>query len=216
MEFVNIHSHFTKRSPNEWVLQNIAIQDGVPTDVPISTGWHPWDLLKISEEDAKLKMEQIFPMPNVLAIGECGLDKFIPVEISKQLEVLAWHIEWSEALQKPLILHLVGYYEELISLKKKSQPKQPWLVHGFQKKDALAKQLTNAGCVLSFGKPLMQKDSLKNVLLQQKNQLFFFETDMQTDVSIPQLYEEGARILGVSLEKLVEIIQENKKQFFNL
>lgn len=216
MELVNIHSHFPKSSPNEWVLQNIAIQELDCMNIPISSGWHPWDLLKISEAEVKQKMETFFPNSNVWAIGECGLDKFVPVDISKQIDILKWHIEWSEALQKPLILHLVGFYEELIFLKKKFQPKQPWLVHGFQKKEALAMQLTNAGCVLSFGKPLLQKETVKNVLLQHKNQLFFFETDMQTEVSILQLYQEGAKILGVSLEKLVENMQENKKQFFNL
>lgn len=215
MEYINIHSHYASFHSNEWVLENVALQNFTMSEHTVSVGLHPWDISLFESMDIENLMEKAFISPQVIAIGECGFDKNIPVTLEKQLEVFEKHVQFSEELQKPLIIHLVGFYSEFLTIKKKYQPKQPWLVHGFQKKEALAKQLTDAGCILSFGKALLQKESLKNVLLQLQNSMFFLETDAATDVRIEEIYQVAASIMGISEKQLMHRMIQHKNEFFN-
>ena len=54
-------------------------------------------------------------------------------------------------IHKPLIIHQVKALQEILYLKKKFHPAQPWLIHGFRGKPELAQQLLATGIDLSFG-----------------------------------------------------------------
>lgn len=112
-----------------------------------SVGWHPWwgpeaDLGWVESEARR---------PEVVMIGECGVDRLRGGDIGRQIELTRWHAELAERLQKPLILHIVGAWSEIIGLRKRMKPSQPWIVHGFRGKAALARQLLEAGFHLSLG-----------------------------------------------------------------
>ena len=65
--------------------------------------------------------------------------------------MLTRHVALSERLGKPLLLHVVRAYAEILALHKRVRPSQPWIVHGFRGKPALALQLVKAGFYLSVG-----------------------------------------------------------------
>lgn len=54
-------------------------------------------------------------------------------------------------LQKPLILHVVKSWEEVLKSIKKCKVSSPLIVHGFRGKPQLAQQLIDKGFYLSFG-----------------------------------------------------------------
>lgn len=54
----------------------------------------------------------------VWAIGECGLDKYSQVDFDIQKQYFIKQIELSELTHKPLIIHCVKAYNELLNLKK--------------------------------------------------------------------------------------------------
>ena len=58
--------------------------------------------------------------------------------IEAQTTLLTFHISISERLSKPLILHIVKAYPEIIALRKSLRPAQPWIIHGFRGKPQLA------------------------------------------------------------------------------
>ncbi|WP_232056673.1 TatD family hydrolase [Methylomonas rhizoryzae] len=120
-----------------------------------SLGMHPWFIERQAQEIAFSRLERLAAHPKVLAIGECGLDKCIATPPARQAEVFSRHIELSEAVGKPLIIHCVRAFAELLQLKKRFAPRQAWIVHGFTGKPALAKQLLQHGCYLSFGKAIL-------------------------------------------------------------
>lgn len=136
-------------------IYNIRINDDAVTlphgnHIFFSAGIHPWDagnLRSVWLDNLKLLLN----FHQVIAVGECGLDKNSPVAIEKQLEVFEMQIKLSEALNKPLIIHCVGCYNELMNLHKALNPKQSWIIHGFRGKPEMASQLTKAGMFISFG-----------------------------------------------------------------
>lgn len=114
-----------------------------------SAGWHPW--WGTAEGDDLKWVEIVAAMERVVMIGECGIDRQRGGDVEAQIELTRWHAELAERLGKPLILHIVGAWSEIIALRKRMKPVQPWIIHGFRGKPALARQLIDAGFYLSLG-----------------------------------------------------------------
>lgn len=132
-----------------------------------SVGIHPWNAGCYTQRDLGT-MRRLAASPRVVAIGETGLDsvhvsyEWVPrgkskeivqahPDVDKQMELLKLHIELSEQLGKPLLLHVVKLYPEIIRLRKQLKPKQPWVIHGYRGKPGLAKDLLRHGFYLSYG-----------------------------------------------------------------
>ena len=107
-------------------------------------------------------------------IGECGIDRQRGGDVEAQIELTRWHADLAERLGKPLILHIVGAWSEIIALRKRMKPVQPWIIHGFRGKEALARQLVDAGFHLSLGPRSPQ--SLKDIIPQERT---LYETDLE-------------------------------------
>lgn len=117
-----------------------------------SVGIHPWDAARADERMFE-RLREMASDPRVVAIGECGLDRrHTPaVDMAVQEEVFVRQAELAESLGKPLIIHCVGAFNELVELKKRLKPSVPWIVHGFRGKPELARELVRQGFYLSLG-----------------------------------------------------------------
>ena len=90
----------------------------------------------------------------VIAVGECGLDKHTSVSLEKQLEIFEKHIHLSETNQLPLLIHCVGFSHEIIRLHQYFKPKQAW-IYMVSGKPELALQFLKEDIYLSFGENSM-------------------------------------------------------------
>lgn len=115
-----------------------------------SVGIHPWHSADVTREKLQ-RLEADARLDCVKAIGETGLDKLRGGAAEAQIELLKHHIELSETLGKPLVLHVVKAFPEIIVLKRRMQPVQPWIIHGFRGKRQLAEELLRHGFYLSLG-----------------------------------------------------------------
>lgn len=70
-----------------------------------------------------------------MSIGECGLDAFVNASIEVQIKVFKSQILIAEGLQKPLTIHCVCRYNEVINASKGVII--PKIIHGFNKKKLL-------------------------------------------------------------------------------
>ena len=160
-----------------------------------SIGVHPWNVDGCSDN-------QIYQLKNwlcdkrIVAIGECGLDKYAKTSLATQEQIFIQQIHLSEEVQKTLIIHCVGYFNELLAIRKQLQPKQTWIIHGFRGKPQLAKQLLHAGCALSFGEKF-NEESVRTTPFDR----LFVETD-ESEESIDFIYHKIAKIKGCAVEDL--------------
>lgn len=115
-------------------------------------GIHPWHTSPDSlTPDSLTALDAAASDPAVVAIGETGIDRLRGADINTQLRILEHHVALSEQRSLPLILHIVKAFPEIIALKRRLRPAQPWIIHGFRGKPQLAKQLLDHGFHLSFG-----------------------------------------------------------------
>lgn len=199
MIFVDIHSHHKRQTDNIVTVYNLPLIEAADTDFNdlryFSTGLHPWDLDKIDAENAKQLLEQV-NWKRVSLIGECGFDKLIATDFERQKNIFLQHVTLSEKYRKPLIIHCVGYFNELFQIRKELKPTQRWIIHGFRGKPQLAQQALKNGFDLSFG----EKHNAESVLITPLSNLFV-ETDEST-VPIEQLYLQIAEIKSCTVGNL--------------
>jgi len=126
-----------------------------------SIGLHPNHASELFDAEA---FHQLAQNPKVVAIGECGLDFFRPVEVNdavkeKQKELFKKHIELAAKFNKPLIIHArpskgtMDAYHELIEMLKIAKVTHPNLcgdMHFFVGGIKEAKECIALGFTLSF------------------------------------------------------------------
>lgn len=142
---VDIHTHRRPQVPGT------AIVNCFPESiVPQKEGWysvgiHPWYIASFaaSLNDSKARFEELLDHPQVLAVGEAGLDKLAEAPLTLQIEVFEYQARLAEEANKPLIIHLVKAVDELLKLKQKIQPVKPWLFTGFVEKRLLQKNISD-------------------------------------------------------------------------
>ena len=222
--FVNIHTHYNNHiDNNEFVeIQNIDVDNIVNVDVShfYSIGIHPWNL-----KSQKFKNSEIQKLGdlesgclgdlNFLAIGECGIDRVCGVDFEIQKEVFIKQIELSERIAKPLIIHAVRSYPDIISIRKETKAKQVWIIHGFQGNEQSAEQLLRyADIYLSLGDVLFKNEvRAKQLLRIIPTDRLFFETDV-AERKISDVYEKAALLSGLEMDKLRNDIFNNFVKIF--
>lgn len=209
--FIDIHSHHENISG--LTILNLSPREILslqPTDNKFySTGIHPWHISTDCEIDLQILTEAA-KSKQVIAIGECGLDKLCSSPFELQEMIFRKQIELAEATNKPLIIHCVKAFNELISLKKEIDPVSAWIIHGFRGKKALAEDLIRHGCYLSFGKNIFQlKETISTVPLAR----LLLETDDES-IEIRERYADAALALGISAEQLQSQLKENFARLF--
>ena len=173
-----------------------------------SCGAHPWYLEEESIEAQIGKVRQYSSLPGVIALGEAGFDRLRGAENSLQEKAFRAHVKISEEVKKPLFIHCVKGWDELLRCNKEMNPSMPWIIHGFRGKPGLAEQLLEKGFFLSpWVEWAMGPNSVETLKSIPVNRLFL-ETD-GFDISIEQVYRAVAEHLGLEVQILKEHLLEN-------
>lgn len=215
--FINIHTHSLLINDCHIQIVNLNLNRPCPEQGYYSYGIHPWDLddADFQIDEAVRLLEERLQSPNVLALGEAGLDKMHKASFERQIELFERQIELSEALKKPMILHDVRSHNEIIALRKKHKAKQPWILHGFNGTEQDAKQLIGQGIYLSVGESLLHPERKihKSFKFIDLNYLFL-ETDM-AEIGIEKVYEAAANLLEMDINVLKTRIFANFATLWN-
>lgn len=209
MTFFDIHTHTIKKEKNVLsIVSGLFFKD----DNLYSIGIHPWHIEDNYPDKLKI-LDSIVTEPNVLAIGEIGLDKVCKTDFELQKKIFLSQLALAEKYRKPVIIHCVRAFEEVLVLTKNINI--PIIIHGFNRGFELAKQLTNRGFFLSFGKSLLdsypksqdafEKSSLNHI---------FLETD-ESEFTIKEIYKQASIIKKLEPETLALHIELNFRKVFN-
>ena len=94
----------------------------------IRVGIHPWHISATVTPVVRNEMNVLASLaghPQVLAIGEAGLDKLADAPMVVQIKVFEYQARLSVELDKPLVIHLVKAMSELLKLKQQIKPANP-------------------------------------------------------------------------------------------
>ena len=174
-----------------------------------SIGIHPWDA---NLQTSLSEFEKLIQHSNCLAIGECGLDKVIEIDFEIQKEIFISQLDLAVKFQKPIIIHCVKAFDELIEICSSYHSQIPFIIHGFNKSFQLAKQLTDKGFYISLNHSVFKKEDIDlNVLPLEK---LFLETDNNESVLIKDVYKKATACFQIHEDVLKEKIYTNFTTLF--
>ena len=218
--FINIHTH-QPCAHDAICIRNMFIRDFQKNKHKdsgfFSAGIHPWYInsKETLVEQLALLVDAI-SHPDCLAVGEAGLDKFTETHWALQEKAFIEQINISEKSGKPMIIHCVKAWDEVLKLRKQEKSTCPWIIHGFNSSEQMAQQLLDTGCLLSFGKMIMNPESkAARVLLSLKPNEFLLETDDE-DITIDEIYKMASKLINISNDELKKHLTGNFERIFEI
>lgn len=208
---LDIHTHRTPKVPSQAIV-NIRFPEPfhpVPGGY-YSVGIHPWDVHLFDETQIDWKLfAQWASHPQVLAIGECGMDKKVHKDLLlRQERIFSRQVLIALEVKKPIIVHNVRAAGCLRLCKEYSNFHLPWIQHGFRGGQAVASRTVDHGFILSFG-PRYDEEALRFVPLNE----LLLETD-DSDVDIHEVYRRAAETRCIPVEELTAQVQQNIQRMF--
>lgn len=189
-------------------------------------GIHPDFITATSVDTADMK-----PWSNIgcepVAIGECGLDRRITVSLPRQTEIFLWHLQLARKNVLPLIVHLVGHYQQAFEMLVEACPLRPWVMHSWSGSAEMAARFVERGAFISLsGGSLRNKLKLEKLLAKVPVSSLLVESDApdmcppfwhgkyNEPVVVAAIGREIANILGMDIEKFAKILYTNSLKIF--
>ncbi len=210
-----MHTHKPVNSDDIQSVPSLFLQD-VDSDNPefprFSAAIHPWHASQFTPEKVSEMLENLAMLPGLIAVGETGLDKACSTDYQHQKLIFGVHLDFAEKHYKPLIIHAVRSWNDLIISLKRT--KIPVILHGYTGGKELTKQLINLGFYFSVGEPVLRitprfRESLQLIPLTS----LFLETD-DSGGDIRKIYHEISQLRGLTPDELKSLIFQNFKTLF--
>jgi len=218
-DYIDIHNHGASHVTGIFSVENItADEERVPDESPGLTytiGIHPWHVTAKNFHDQLKKVILFSRHSNVIALGEAGFDRIKGPDFNLQKEIFEKQVIVSEEVKKPLYIHCVKAWEELLSARKLLKPQMPWLVHGFRGKNELAMQLIFKGMYISFWFDFIMKPESSQLIKSLPVNRIFLETD-GGEIEISKIYEKVSADLNMTVDQLKSQLYSNFKNFFGV
>lgn len=191
MQYYDFHTHRREQTPDVTAIVNVTAREPWTGLAHVSVGVHPWEVTERWREQVD-EVRRVARRPEVVCIGECGLDKVRGGEWEWQMQCFEAQMVLARELRLPVVVHCVRAVDELLRLRRGFED-VPMVFHGFRGKPQLAAQLLRSGIGLSFG-PQFNAESLRVAFGHGQ---FWLETD-DTDVPIEEVYERASSALSIS------------------
>jgi len=211
--FIDFHTH--RRRENTSIIEVVSLhhQQDRPYDY-CTVGFHPWWTKRpLDDQEIKSLKDKYMDDAGCLAIGECGLDKLKGADLDTQEAILIQQVNLANALSSPVIIHCVRSFERILDIKK-YHAKTPWVIHGFVRNKILAKQVLDAGILLSVAPNEAMSDNFIQTLKYLPTDSLFLETDSDDRWSIVKRYEIMAALCDYDMESLKIKIFNNFTEIF--
>jgi TatD DNase family protein len=218
-DYIDIHTHGSGVTSGIYAVENLmAHEERTPEDIPAQPctyGIHPWHLKRETIDKLIDNVKSVGSSPSLFAIGEAGFDKLRGPDIETQARAFEAQVIISEEIGKPLYIHCVRSWDELMPAHKRLRPKMPWLIHGFRGNVVLAKQLLSKGMYLSFWFDFVMRPESSKLINSLPKDRLFLETD-GSGVDIRNIYHKVSNDLGITVEELKNQILSNFNNLFKM
>jgi TatD DNase family protein len=202
---------------------NLLLANKYPILHP-AVGIHPQEIA----DDINL-LEELAKNPNVIAIGECGLEYLGEVDKEKQILYFRKQIELAQKYNKPLIIHARKAVDEVIQILSEYKNLRG-VIHCYSGgKKRVKKVLALEGeWYFGFDGNLTYEVGLEEVVKEIPRDRVLAETDSPTLTPEPfrgqenkpeyvkYVYQKIADIWGESFEKTEEILDANANRLFKI
>lgn len=169
-----------------------------------SVGFHPWNEVDTLNAEDFGRLAECALHPQVLAVGETGMDALRGAPLNIQADVFLRHLQVAASVGKPVVIHSVRTAQEILAVRRKSGfVGVPLAVHGMRSNANVARLWLDAGCYLSFGARFNPA-----ALIATPIDRLLIETD-DSDTSIDQVAQLVAGTLGMPTNELIGHVINN-------
>lgn len=147
------------------------------------------------------------------AIGEIGLDFACDTPREEQKHIFREQLAIAERLEKPIVLHCVRAFEEVMQILKNYHLKAV-IFHGFIGPVEQAQRAVKQGYYLSFGERTFRSPKTIEALRSTPLSHLFVETD-ESSTPIEAIYARIAELRGIHITELTTATEENFTLIFN-
>jgi TatD DNase family protein len=233
MKYFDVHTHIPDESGEVKSVLNLFPEDELTGEM-FSVGVHPWFTNKLDVERQLKLLRQKAISENCVAIGECGLDRpafcrsgdgssedAVTRGFEFQSELFKKQVGIANLADKPLLIHCVRAFPELLHIRKSIPHSTPWIIHGFRGSKEIADSLIKEETYMSFGKSISDtapsNRKIQELFRKLPDSVILLETDNvdEPTLDIRDVYRAASKIRGISISDLQEIIQSNIKRIFS-
>lgn len=211
--FVNIHTH----SPLEGAVGLRSVSagtEGMPVSpcrgCGLSVGIHPWKAACVAPDS----LAKVLSSPQVLAVGETGLDMSAAWRATAEVQEKVFRIQlsYAESLKKPVVIHCVRSFEPIMSILAEYDMAGV-IFHGFIGSRGQALRAVGRGYRLSFGGRSLRSGRSVEALRAIPLDSLFAETDEGPE-TIGCIYDSISSFTGVNIDLLKEKLYNNYRRLF--
>ncbi|WP_415882464.1 TatD family hydrolase [Neptuniibacter sp. QD34_54] len=170
-------------------------------------GLHPCFMEKHTPADLEI-LETLLATEQVCAVGEIGLDLFIPeANLDQQLLYLNEQLALAKKFNLPVLLHVRKAHDQMLKQLRLIQLERGGIVHAFSGSEQQARQYLDLGFKLGIGGTVTYERAKKIRRLVQELPLesFVLETDAP---DMPLAGHQGEVNLPANVAKVAEVIAE--------
>jgi TatD DNase family protein len=143
-----------------------------------TAGMHPHTASALDEAGGA-EIEELLSNPQVLAVGETGLDFYrmhSPAE--EQERAFRIHARWSLEFDKPIVVHVRDAWDEALRILSEERPERV-VLHCFSGDERLAEEAGGRGYFMSFAGNVTypKNDHLRRAARAVRRELLLAETD---------------------------------------
>jgi len=217
-DYIDIHTHSgTVPGPGTFSVVSLMAHESIEP-VPVrgiawTFGIHPWYLTDPVHDRQIEDVRKAAGNKLVIAIGEAGFDRTKGPDKELQRRTFEEQIEIAEEHNKPVVIHCVRAWEELLGSHRKLRPAKPWLIHGFRGNKVLAAQLISRGMYLSFWFDFIVRAEASELIRNIPKERIFLETD-GSGTDIREIYKKVSADLDLTVDELKDITYRNFMDFF--
>lgn len=163
------------------------------------------------------------------AVGECGLDYFLPeLDKQQQQQLFEAHIQLAIEFELPLLLHVRRAHAPCIATLKRFKPMRGGIIHAFSGSAEEAREYIRLGFKLGLGGAATWPQALRmhRVIAQLPEHAIVLETDSpdmapamyagqrNSPEHLPAICQALAHLRSTSAEQLAQLSSDNACQLF--
>jgi len=211
--FLDVHTHNAASDPAVLAIENRHNDFDKPVAGRyLSMGLHPWYIREDTLSADFEKLRGYVAQKEVLAIGECGLDRLTTTDWDMQCRAFEWQISLAESLRKPLVIHCVKAFQECLALLQHTSV--PVIFHGVNNRLSVIRPVIDAGYFLSFGKALLHPNaSIAEAFSAVPLEQLFLETD-DTRADIREIYKTASQLRNIPEKEIALQLESNFGKVF--
>ena len=206
--FLDVHTHNPPGDPDILAIENRHSGFGAPVASRyVSAGLHPWYVRADTLSDDLQLLRRYAARPEVVAIGECGLDKLTTTDWDIQCQAFERQIALAGELRKPLVIHCVKAFQECLQFLKETRV--PVIFHGINNRLSVIRPVIDAGYFLSFGKALLQSNAaIVEAFRAVPPDQLLLETD-DTGGDIREIYKTASQLRNIPEKEIALQLESN-------